>query len=150
MHWQASCGNPSQEVSEGARKPLECEEHSPTSSCPDLLQRVPHIDTSFFPSCWLSREHIPHPDVQVLSTADGNKELIRIDPLQRLHTLTNLSELLAGGVPGAPRTLRDDLLQSQAEEICQVSCLIWPTGHSTAMSASVAITMTHCNKWQIS
>ena len=84
--------------------------------------------------------------MQVLSTADGNKELIRIDPLQRLHTLTNLSELLAGGVPGVPRTLRDDLLQSQAEEIRQVSCLIWLAGCSTAMSASVAITMTHRNK----
>ncbi len=69
----------------------------------------------------LLRDGIPFPDIQVLSTADGNKDLIRIDPLQRLHTLTNLSEQLAGGVPGVPRTLRDDLLQSQAEEIRQVS-----------------------------
>ena len=57
---------------------------------------------------------------QVLSTAESNKELIRIDPLQRLHTLTNLSELLAAGVQGIARTLRDDQLQSQAEDIRQV------------------------------
>ena len=60
---------------------------------------------------------------QVLSTAESNKELIRIDPLQRLHTLTNLSELLAAGVQGVARTLRDDQLQSQAEDIRQVSDL---------------------------
>ena len=58
---------------------------------------------------------------QVLSTAESNKELIRIDPLQRLHTLTNLSELLAAGVQGIAHTLRDDQLQSQAEDIRQVS-----------------------------
>ena len=63
---------------------------------------------------------------QVLSTAESNKELIRIDPLQRLHTLTNLSELLAAGVQGIARTLRDDQLQSQAEEIRQVCTALMP------------------------
>ncbi len=58
--------------------------------------------------------------MQVLTTAESNKDLIRIDPLQRLHTLTNLSELLESGVQGIARTLRDDQLQKQAEEIRQV------------------------------
>lgn len=62
--------------------------------------------------------------VQVLTTAESNKGLIRIDPLQRLHTLTNLLELLAAGVRGIARTLRDDQLQSQAEEIRQVSAFL--------------------------
>jgi hypothetical protein len=34
-----------------------------------------------------------------------------VDPLQRLHTLDNLAELLRSPPPGAPRTLRDDRLQ---------------------------------------
>jgi hypothetical protein len=34
-----------------------------------------------------------------------------VDPLQRLHTLDNLAELLRRPPPGAPRTLRDDRLQ---------------------------------------
>ena len=59
--------------------------------------------------------------MQVLTTAESNKDLIRIDPLQRLHTLTNLSELLGLGVQGIARTLRDDQLQAQAEEIRQAS-----------------------------
>ena len=116
--------------------------------CGGFIQR--HILLSELLAEPSPRDQIPLPDVQVLSTADENKELIRIDPLQRLHTLTNLSELLAGGVPGVPRTLRDDLLQSHAEEIRQVSCLIWLTGRSTAKSTSVAITMTHRKQWQLS
>ncbi len=36
---------------------------------------------------------------------------IATDPLQQLHTFYNLSTLLAGNVPGVPRTLRDDQLQ---------------------------------------
>lgn len=58
---------------------------------------------------------------QVLSTAEANAQLVRVDPLQRLHTLTNLAELLSGGVPsGVPRTLRDDRLAADAEAIRQV------------------------------
>jgi hypothetical protein len=57
---------------------------------------------------------------QVLATAEANKELIRVDPLQKLHTLSNLAELLVAGVPGIPRTLRDDTLQSEANKIRQV------------------------------
>jgi E3 ubiquitin-protein ligase SHPRH len=45
--------------------------------------------------------------------ADG----VRADPLLRLHTLVNLSELLQTGVEGVGRTLRDDQLGAQAEEI---------------------------------
>lgn len=58
---------------------------------------------------------------QVLATGEQNKELIRVDPLQRLHTLTNLAQLLAGGPPpGVPRTLRDGSLAADAEAIRQV------------------------------
>jgi hypothetical protein len=58
---------------------------------------------------------------QVLATAEANAELVRVDPLQRLHTLCNLAQLLAGGVPsGVPRTLRDDRLEADAEAIRQV------------------------------
>ncbi|CAL5225440.1 g8258 [Coccomyxa viridis] len=63
--------------------------------------------------------------MQVLTTAESNKDLIRIDPLQRLHTLTNLSELLESGVQGIARTLRDDQLQKQAEEIRQEYLAQW-------------------------
>lgn len=45
-----------------------------------------------------------------------------MDPLQRLHTLDNLAELLRTPPPGAPRTLRDDRLQ--------VGC--WPCHCSAA------------------
>ncbi|CAK0735069.1 hypothetical protein CVIRNUC_000523 [Coccomyxa viridis] len=69
---------------------------------------------------------------KVLSTAESNKELIRIDPLQRLHTLTNLSELLAAGVQGIARTLRDDQLQSQAEDIRQEYLAQWVAKVSSA------------------
>lgn len=59
--------------------------------------------------------------VQVLKIAEENKPLIRVDPLQKLHTLSNLAALLADGVPkGVPRTLRDDSLQSEADDIRQV------------------------------
>ena len=44
-----------------------------------------------------------------------------MDPLQRLHTLTNLAHLLAEGPPpGVPRTLRDGSLTADAEAIRQV------------------------------
>lgn len=36
---------------------------------------------------------------------------MRVDPLQRLHTLDNLAELLKQPPPGMPRTLRDGSLQ---------------------------------------
>lgn len=58
--------------------------------------------------------------VQVLSTAEANKELIRVDPLQKLHTLSNLAQLISDGVRGIPRTLRDDSLRAEADAIRQV------------------------------
>ena len=84
--------------------------------------------------------------MQVLTTAESNKDLIRIDSLQRLHTLTNLCELLAAGVPGIAHTLRDDQLQSQADDIRQVCCLLWPQclcsnascGSTTRLSAATS------------
>ena len=69
----------------------------------------------------MSRDVIRVGATQVLATAESNKDLIRIDPLQRLHTLANLSVLLRLGVPNVARTLRDDQLQAQAEEIRQAS-----------------------------
>ena len=62
---------------------------------------------------------------------------MRVDPLQRLHTLTNLAALLGpggGGVPGVPRTLRDSELLSEAGRIrearlpaSKVNLLWWKT-----------------------
>ena len=57
---------------------------------------------------------------QVLATAEANKALIRLDPLQKLHTLSNLADLLEGRVPGIPRTLRDDSLRADADSIREV------------------------------
>ncbi len=74
--------------------------------------------------------------MQVLTTAESNKDLIRIDALQRLHTLTNLSELLESGVQGIAHTLRDDQLQKQAEEIRQASAR--PCVTSALVCVSVA------------
>lgn len=57
---------------------------------------------------------------QALAEGEANKALVRVDPLQRLHTLTNLAALLGpegGGVPGVPRTLRDSELLSEAGRI---------------------------------
>ena len=58
--------------------------------------------------------------VQALAEGEANKALVRVDPLQRLHTLTNLAVLLGpegGGIADVPRTLRDSELLSQAARI---------------------------------
>lgn len=39
-----------------------------------------------------------------------------MDPLQRLHTLDNLAELLRQPPAGVPRTLRDDSLQARTTQ----------------------------------
>ncbi|CAL8467045.1 g6581 [Coccomyxa elongata] len=63
---------------------------------------------------------------QVLATAEANKALIRLDPLQKLHTLSNLADLLKGGsMPGIPRTLRDDSLQADADKIREEYLVQW-------------------------
>ena len=49
---------------------------------------------------------------------------MRADPLQRMHTLYNLAELLSaegGPPPGIARTLRDDKLADEAAAIGQVT-----------------------------
>lgn len=69
---------------------------------------------------------------QVLATAEANKALIRLDPLQKLHTLSNLADLLKGGMPGIPRTLRDDSLRADADKIREVRRL--SQGHCTDRS----------------
>ena len=57
--------------------------------------------------------------VKVLSVAEANKELIRADPLQRLHTMHNLAEQInRGQLPaGIARTLRDSSLTKEGTEI---------------------------------
>ncbi len=57
--------------------------------------------------------------LQVLSLAEANKDLIRADPLQRLHTMHNLAEQMAMGLlpVGMARTLRDGSLAQEAAEI---------------------------------
>jgi len=57
---------------------------------------------------------------QALAEGEANRGAVRVDPLQRLHTLANLAELLGAagaGVPGAPRTLRDSQLLAEADGI---------------------------------
>ena len=53
-----------------------------------------------------------------------------MDPLQRLHTLDNLAELLRRPPPGAPRTLRDDRLQVGARPSCRPAVALpsWVAG----------------------
>lgn len=60
---------------------------------------------------------------QALAEGEANKGAVRVDPLQRLHTLANLAALLGpdgGGVPGVPRTLRDSELLSEVAGIREV------------------------------
>lgn len=58
--------------------------------------------------------------MQALSLGEQNKEAIRVDKLQKLHTLHNLDQLLKGGahqLPGVPRTLRDSELSNEAQRL---------------------------------
>ena len=57
---------------------------------------------------------------QALALGEQNKEVIRADKLQKLHTLHNLAQLLKGGVeglPGVARTLRDSSLEAEAQSL---------------------------------
>ena len=74
--------------------------------------------------------------VQVLSVADGNKDLIRADPLPRMHTMHNLAEILATWPPGLAHTLRDDSLASDAKAIAEVSLL----GHWNSVAVQLHLT----------
>lgn len=58
--------------------------------------------------------------VQALALGEQNKEVIRADKLQKLHTLHNLAQLLKRGVeglPGVARTLRDSSLEAEAQSL---------------------------------
>ena len=58
--------------------------------------------------------------MQALALSEQNKEVIRADKLQKLHTLHNLAQLLKGGpegVPGVPHTLRDSTLEAEAQSL---------------------------------
>ena len=52
-----------------------------------------------------------------LRSAEENQSKIKTDTLQRLHTVTNLAELLDAGHEGIPPTLRDQKLKDEAEEL---------------------------------
>ncbi len=56
---------------------------------------------------------------QVLNVVASNKELIRADPLQQLHTMHNLAaQMSTGKLPaGVAQTLRDGSLMKEAAEI---------------------------------
>ena len=59
--------------------------------------------------------------MQALALSEQNKEMIRADKLQKLHTLHNLAQLLkegdSEGLPGVPHTLRDSTLQAEAQSL---------------------------------
>lgn len=60
---------------------------------------------------------------------EDNKGLIRVDPLQKLHTLHNLAELLGPNgdqIQGVPRTLRDSTLTRDADVIRNEYALTGP------------------------
>lgn len=66
-------------------------------------------------------------NVSPCAAAATNAGEIRVDPLQRLHTLQNLAWLLGpsgDGVPSVPRTLRDGNLQARCSVSLAVTCVI--------------------------
>lgn len=54
---------------------------------------------------------------EVLRIVEEYKEKIKTDTLQKLHTVTNLAELLEAGHEGIAPTLRDDKLRDEAREL---------------------------------
>ena len=57
---------------------------------------------------------------QALALSEQNKEVVRADKLQRLHTLHNLAKLLkrgGAGLAGVPPSLRDSQLESEAQSL---------------------------------
>ena len=54
---------------------------------------------------------------EVLRVVEEYKEKIKTDTLQKLHSVTNLAELLEASHEGIPPTLRDDKLRDEAMEL---------------------------------
>ncbi|KAL0274386.1 UNVERIFIED_CONTAM: hypothetical protein PYX00_006830 [Menopon gallinae] len=54
---------------------------------------------------------------RVLQIAEEYNEKVHVDSLQRIHTLTNLAEVLHFSGDNVPRTLRDDSLTEQAKQL---------------------------------
>ena len=52
-----------------------------------------------------------------MRSADEHRDRIKTDTLQRLHTISNLAELLEAGHEGVAPTLRDDQLRTTAQEL---------------------------------
>ena len=59
--------------------------------------------------------------MQALALSEHNKDMIRADKLQKLHTLHNLAQLVKQGalegLSGVPHTLRDGTLQTEAQSL---------------------------------
>ena len=53
----------------------------------------------------------------VMRSAEEHRARIKTDTLQRLHTVTNLAELLEAGHPGVSPTMRDTELRPLASEL---------------------------------
>ena len=54
---------------------------------------------------------------EVLRSAEEHEQRIKTDTLQKLHTITNLAEILEAGHQGVSPTLRDDQLRSEAGKL---------------------------------
>lgn len=54
---------------------------------------------------------------EVLRLVEEHKSRVKTDTLQRLHTITNLAELLEAGHADVAPTLRDGGLRAEAEEL---------------------------------
>ena len=53
----------------------------------------------------------------MLSSAEEHKERLKTDTLQRLHTTTNLAELIEAAHTGIAPTLRDGELRAEAQRL---------------------------------
>ena len=53
----------------------------------------------------------------MLSSAEEHKERLKTDTLQRLHTTTNLAELIEAAHTGIAPTLRDAELRAEAQRL---------------------------------
>ena len=54
---------------------------------------------------------------EVLRSAGEQEGRLKTDTLQRLHTISNLAELLEAAHPGIQPTIRDDNLRQEAKEL---------------------------------
>ena len=79
---------------------------------------------------------------EVLRSAEEHKERIKTDTLQKLHTITNLAELLEANHPGISPTLRDEQLRSEAQQLKDYYMGKYFGGVSGAREAVTPVTRT--------